>query len=103
MATSLTHDTPRFIIRRALALVEDPRTDAHRLGRLLEGHPDLAAFVMSAARAKVQGRVNIRTVTDAVVYLGYGRLPAILRRYGYAAEEQDEIWRRQIRYGLIED
>lgn len=99
----MTRKTPRFIIRRALALVEDPRTDASRLGRLIEGHPDLSAFVISAARAKVQGRVPIHSATDAVVYLGYGRLPTILRRYGYASETQDEAWRRQIRYAFVED
>jgi putative nucleotidyltransferase with HDIG domain len=57
---------------RVLQLLDDPRTDAARLGRLVETDPSLAAHALRLANAPIHGMTRrITAAREAVMVLGF--------------------------------
>ncbi len=69
-----------FVARRALQMLRDPRTNARRLARLLDGLPMLADDVLETAEALYSGRGRIDSTSHAVTLIGFDRTERIVRR-----------------------
>jgi len=60
------------VAMRALQLLDDPRTDATKLGRLVETDPSLAAHTLRLANAPIHGMTRrITSARHAVMVLGF--------------------------------
>ncbi len=74
-------DFDGFAARRALELLSDPRSDADSVARLIESAPRLATGVMLAAEYLASRRIHVRSVSHAIVLIGFDRVRPVVRRY----------------------
>ena len=70
-----------FVGRRILALMQEPRSDATRLGRLVDAVDSLAETVLETAEVLYEGRGRVTSATQAVTLIGYDRLERLVRRF----------------------
>ena len=62
------------VAMRVLQLLDDPRTDATKLGRLVETDPSLVAHTLRLANAPINGMTRrITSARHAVMVLAQGR------------------------------
>lgn len=85
-----------FVGRRILALLNDPRSNAARLGRLLDAVGPLADAVIETAEVLYEGRGRVTTTAQAVTLIGFNRLERLTRRflrqeYARLADEAPEV------------
>lgn len=83
MATAYAYtaaDELLFVARRALQMLRDPRTDARRLARLLDGLPALSDEVYETARNLFGGRGRIESTAHAITLIGFDRAERVVRR-----------------------
>ena len=69
------------VAQKILTLISDPRSTAKQIGRVLEGLPSLRQSVMFSAVDGLEGRGVVRTVTQAVVLIGFNRLKQLVRDF----------------------
>lgn len=69
-----------FVARRALQMLRDPRTNARRLARLLDGLPVLADNVLETAETLYSGRGRIDSTAHAITLIGFDRTERVVRR-----------------------
>ena len=69
------------ISRIVLDLIEDPRSNAKQIGRILEMAPSLAQRVMDSALTLLKGKGGIKTCAQAVVIIGFRTLAFIVESY----------------------
>ena len=81
MSPAITAEESRFVARRVLAMLRDPRSNAERLGRILDTVERLAWRVRDEADHKYAGRGRAKSTAHAVTLLGLGRVEAITRRF----------------------
>lgn len=72
-----------FVARRILAMIKDPRTNAERLGRVIDSVEPLALTVQQAANDLFGERGRVRTSSQAITVIGFNRLEALTRRFLY--------------------
>ncbi len=73
-----------FVARRILAMVKDPRTNADRLGRVIDSVEPLALMVIDAANELFGDRGRVHTASQAITVIGFNRLETLTRRFLYA-------------------
>ena len=76
-------DDACFVARRILAMVKDPRTNADRLGRVIDSVEPLAAMILDTANDIFGDRGRVTTAAQAITVIGFNRLEAITRRFLY--------------------
>ncbi len=69
-----------FVARRVIQMVQDPRSDAPRLARLLDMVPPLADSVVEQAEVLYRDRGRVLSTTHAVTLIGFDRLERVVRR-----------------------
>ncbi len=70
-----------FVGRRILALLNDPRSNAVRLGRLLDAVGPLADAVIETAEVLYEGRGRVTSTAHAVTLIGFSRLERLTRGF----------------------
>jgi len=83
MATAYAYtaaDELLFVARRALQMLRDPRTNARRLARLLDGLPALSEEVAETAALLYAGRGRIDSTAHAITLIGFDRTERVVRR-----------------------
>lgn len=70
-----------FIARRVLGLLKDPRSNAARLGRLIDTIEPLADAVVAGAEGLLAERGRVVSTAHAITLLGYDRLERVVRRF----------------------
>ncbi len=80
----LVLDDVCFVARRILAMVKDPRTNAERLGRVIDSVEPLAALLLDAANEIFGDRGRVQTSAQAITVIGFNRLEALTRRFLYS-------------------
>lgn len=81
---ALAMDDVCFVSRRILAMIKDPRTNADRLGRVIDSVEPLSAMVLDAANDIFGDRGRVSTSAQAITVIGFNRLEALTRRFLYA-------------------
>jgi hypothetical protein len=84
VAVNLELDDVCFVARRILAMVKDPRTNAERLGRVIDSVGPLAALLLDTANDIFGDRGRVQTSAQAITVIGFNRLEAITRRFLYS-------------------
>jgi len=84
VAVILELDDVCFVARRILAMVKDPRTNAERLGRVIDSVGPLAALLLDTANDIFGDRGRVQTSAQAITVIGFNRLEAVTRRFLYA-------------------
>ena len=86
-----------FVARRILSMVKDPRTNAERLGRVIDSVEPLSLMILEAANDLFGERGRVCSAAQAITVIGFNRLEALTRRFLYAEiarisemEAQDE-------------
>ena len=72
-----------FVARRILAMIKDPRTNAERLGRVIDSVEPLSLMAQQAANDLFGERGRVCTASQAITVLGFNRLEALTRRFLY--------------------
>lgn len=91
-----------FVARRILAMIKDPRTNADRLGRVIDSMETLASMVIDAANDLFGDRGRIHTSSQAITVIGFNRLETLTRRFLYtefarlSAGEEPVVERMQV-------
>lgn len=76
-------DDACFVARRILAMVKDPRTNADRLGRVIDSVEPLSVMILDTANDIFGDRGRVTTAAQAITVIGFNRLEAITRRFLY--------------------
>ena len=97
---------PAVLVQLSLLLAEED-VDFKAMGSLIEGDMALAAAVLKALNSPIYGlRQQVRTVQQAIQYLGSNEVAAITYEMGLrsvfpAAPELDALWFRANRRGML--
>ena len=81
-------DDACFVARRVLAMLKDPRTNAERLGRVIDSIRTLAGMLHEAASDLFGDRGRIQSTSQAITVIGFNRLEALTRRFLYLEIER---------------
>ena len=81
---ALAMDDVCFVARRILAMIKDPRTNAERMGRVIDSVEPLAAMILDTANDIFGDRGRVSTAAQAITVIGFNRLEAITRRFLYS-------------------
>ncbi|HWP18212.1 MAG TPA: HDOD domain-containing protein [Burkholderiaceae bacterium] len=97
---------PDVLVQLALLMAED-EVDFKAMGSLIEGDMALAAAVLQAVNSPVYGlRQAVRTVQQAILYLGSQEVAAITYEMGLrsvfpSSPELEALWLRANRRGML--
>ncbi|PPE69681.1 HDOD domain-containing protein [Caldimonas thermodepolymerans] len=97
---------PAVLVQLSLLLAEE-EVDFKAMGSLIEGDMTLAAAVLKALNSPIYGlRRQVRTVQQALLYLGSNEVAAITYEMGLrsvfpSAPELDALWLRANRRGML--
>lgn len=97
---------PAVLVQLSLLMAEED-VDFKAMGSLIEGDMALAAAVLKALNSPIYGlRQQVRTVQQAIQYLGSNEVAAITYEMGLrsvfpAAPELDALWFRANRRGML--
>ena len=69
-------------------MLKDPRTNAERLGRVIDSIRTLAGMLHEAASDLFGDRGRIQSTSQAITVIGFNRLEALTRRFLYLEIER---------------
>jgi len=81
MVAVTTTDELLILGRCILDLLRDKRSDAHRVGRIIDLLPSLADALRNTAEVLAEGRGRVANTAHAIILIGYRRVERVVRHF----------------------
>ena len=81
MAAVPTTDELLILGRCILDMLRDKRSDAHRVGRIIDLVPTLADALRNTAEVLAEGRARVANTAHAIILIGYRRVERVVRHF----------------------
>ena len=74
-------DELRILGHRIMEMLRDSRSDARRVGRIVDLVPGLATALRNTAEVLSEGRGRVINTAHAIILIGYRRVEQVLRHF----------------------
>ena len=75
------NDELKILGNRIMEMLRDSRSDARRVGRIVDLVPGLASALRTTAEILAEGRGRVANTAHAIILIGYRRVEQVLRNF----------------------